>query len=422
MRDLYEYDPVSRIDWMQSLIHVLRYDPSGVRGWHAREQRSYSFHEAVWHAVKLSPPKDWHLLVLEWPHISTGDPNRLAYTRDDRAGHDNKQTITTIGKYLHRHFPKLADHQIRDIAALHSASGCEIVRTTDEILDTLQRGPHSCMRWNDCHHEHHPYRVYAPALGWGMARRVVDGDVCGRALVYEDPYENYKCYVRSYKKGDGYSYADEMLEAWLKQQGYEHRTGWPEGARMAHLEPRYSRYAFLAPYIDGDIQNVDVVHRDGGLCLVIRDGGEYVCNNTDGTPENEGDDHEECHDCGDYQHPDDMYWVGSIEDCHVCSGCQNNYVTALTYQGREREIHENNVIYLDSTDMHYDVDYLDRNGVITLANGDYEHRDNAWRCEHDGEYYSYDEDSIEVTDARGNTLTIHPDHADEYNNDENEGE
>jgi len=65
---------------------------------------------------------------------------------------------------------------------------------------------------------------------------------------------------------------------------------------------------------------------------------------------------------------------------------------------------------------------LDRNGVITLANGDYEHRDNAWRCEHDGEYYSYDEDSIEVTDARGNTLTIHPDHADEYNNDENEGE
>jgi len=96
-------------------------------------------------------------------------------------------------------------------------------------------------------------------------------------------------------------------------------------------------------------------------------------------------------------------------------------VTALTYQGREREIHEDNVIYLDSTDTHYDVDYLDRNGVITLANGDYEHRDHAWECEHSNEWYSDDEDSIEVTDAQGNTLTIHPDHADEYNN-ENEGE
>ena len=426
--DIYTYDPEARISWMRDLAYVLRQDPSGLRGWHGREQNEYAMHDAVWEAVRLAPPIDWHLLVLEWPHIATSDPQRLAYTRDDRAGHDNKQTITSIGKYLRRHFSpsKLRDDQIRDIVALCGASGCEVVHTMDEILDTLQRGPQSCMRWNDCHSERHPYRVYEPAYGWGMARRVAQGDVVGRALVYKDPDSDYKCYVRSYKKGDGYSYADEMLEAWLKQQGYVHRGGWPEGAHMAFIERGSSWGSFLAPYIDGDVQNVDIVRIAGEQRLRICDGGEYVCNNTDGTPEQDEDETEACESCGDYNHSEDMYWVGARDETHVCEHCyEYRYSRALSRGGIERNIHEDNVLYLESTDRHYDLDYLDENNIITLENGEHEHRDHAWECEHSNEWYSEDVDSITVKDSYGNELTIHPMYADEYpSNDEdnNEGE
>ena len=427
MKDIYTYDPKARIDWMRDLAYVLRNDPSGLRGWHGREQNNYPMHDAVWEAVKLAPPIDWHLLVLEWPHISTSDPHRLAYTRNDRAGHDNKQTITSVGKYLRRHFHTrdLRDDQIRDIVALCGADGCEVVRTMDEILDTLQRGPHSCMRWHDCHMGRHPYRVYEPAYGWGMARRVVCGDVVGRALVYENDERGIKGYVRSYKKGDGYSYADEMLEAWLKQQGYEHRGGWPEGAHLAFIERDSGWGNFIAPYIDGDVQNVDVVRVDGEKRLSITDSGEYVCNNTDGSPEQE-DEREECDSCGDYNDPDDMHYVGASNDHHVCDHCyEYRYPAALSRGGRERYIHEDNVIYLESTDRHYDLDYLDDNNIITLENGEYEHRDHAWCCDHSNEWYRDDEESVVVKDQDGHELNIHPDHIDEYpSNDEdnNEGE
>lgn len=426
MKNIYAYDPEARISWMRDLAYVLRQDPSGLRGWHGREQREYAMHDAVWEAVKLAPPIDWHLLVLEWPHISKTDPQRLAYTRDDRAGHDNKQTITSIGKYLRRHFhtDKLRDDQIRDIVALCGASGCEIVHTMDEILDTLQRGPQSCMRWNDCHSERHPYRVYEPAYGWGMARRVAHGDVVGRALVYE--HDGDKCYVRSYKKGDGYSYADEMLEAWLKQQGYIHRGGWPEGAHMAYIE-RDSGWGdkFLAPYIDGDTQNVDIVRVGGEQRLRITDSGEYVCNNTDGTPEQEEDESCECEDCGDREHVEDMYYVGYHDDRHVCSGCRDNYHEAVCRNGITRIVHEDEVVWIQSMQTYYHTDYLDSNGVIELHSGEYEHQDHAWYCEHSDEWYSNDEASIEVKDYHGNEITIHPKYADEYpSNDEdnNEGE
>lgn len=421
MKNIHTYDPDARIEWMQELARVLRYDPSGLRGWHGREQNAYAMHDAVWEAVRLAPPIDWQLLVLEWPHISINDPQRLAYTRDDRAGHDNKQTITSIGKYLRRHFhtSNLRDDQIRDIVALCGAEGCEVVHTMDEILDTLQRGPQSCMKWNDCHSERHPYRVYDPQYGWGMARRVAQGDVVGRALVYE--HDGDKCYVRSYKKGDGYSYADEMLEAWLKQHGYTHRGGWPEGAHLAFIERGHNWGGFLAPYIDGDVQNVDVVRVDGEQRLRITDSGEYVCDNTDGTPEQEEDEREACDSCGDYNHSEDMYWVGASDDAHVCEHCyEYRYTSALSRNGRERYIHEDNVLYLESTDRQYDLDYLDSNGIITLENGDYEHQDHAWYCEHSNEWYSNDEDSITVKDSDGNELTIHPDYADEYNTDEGE--
>ena len=266
------YSPAIMIDWIEQLADVLNTRPAPEHAWHCREQRRYTMHHSVFKAVELAKPDMWHQLVLEWPHVSESDPNRIAYTRDDRAGTDDRQTVTTIGKYLRRHFSALRDDQIRDIVALYASDGCEIVKTMDGILTALQKGPKSCMQWHNCLDERHPYRVYDPANGWGMAQRVAVGDVVGRALVYEDADEGIKCYVRSYKKVDSYSPADEILEAWLKSQGYHHHRGWPQGARLAYVEGRHS--SFTAPYIDGECQNVSLSRNGGKQCLVIDEDGK----------------------------------------------------------------------------------------------------------------------------------------------------
>lgn len=413
------YNPSAMRDWISHLTFVLAYNYSGARGWHSREQRKYTLHEAVLKAVDLACPDDWHQLVLEWPHIAETDPTRLAYTRDDRAGTDNRQTVTSIGKYLTRHFSTLKDHEIRGISALYAATGCEIVTTTDAMLDTLQRGPQSCMKWSDCSDECHPYRVYDPQYGWAMARRVVDGDVIGRALVYEDG--DVRQFVRSYRKTDGYSPSDEILEAWLVSQGYTHESGWPEGAKLSYI-PRGD--SFVAPYIDGDVQSVDTARTpDGVRYLLIDSDGEYICNCTNGFPEEAEDENEECADCGDYNHPEDMYWVGAHDDHHVCSCCRDNYYEAVTYRGRHRMLNEEYVVWVESRQMHYDLDYLSENGIVELENGDYEHTDNAWCCEHSDDWYRNDEDSVVVKDEHGNNIQIHPDYADQYETTtENEGE
>ena len=414
------YNPRAMRDWMWTLQQVLLYNYSGERGWHAREQRKYGLHEAVYRAVDLACPDDWQQLVLEWPHASESDPTRLAYTRDDRKGVDNVQTITTIGKYLARHFSRLKDNQIRDIAALYAATGCEIVTTMDEMLDTIQNGPQSCMKWSNCHVENHPYRVYNPKYGWAMARRVVGGDVIGRALVYAD--DRSMCFVRSYRKTDGYSPSDEILEAWLVSQGYTHESGWPEGARLEYID---GNGLFIAPYIDGDVQNVDV-RRDSNneRYLRITDGGEYTCNCTNGYPEEEEDeDMEYCADCDSHEHSEDMYWVGEYDDRHVCSSCREAYHEAVSRGGRMLVLHQDDVTWVESMDRYYDDRYMSDNGIIELENGEYEHIDNAWCCEHSNEWYHTDEDSVVVKDEYGNDIQIHPDYADQYETEtENEGE
>ena len=138
-----DYDGHARWDWMQTLAsilversnvgeHIKTYgwdglpssyqvaypdrNPDSYRTWFVRENRAAPMHPAIKQAVLQAPPADWHLLVLEWPHAADSDPSRIAYTRSDAHGYADRQTVTSVGKYIARHFPALADHHIRDIA------------------------------------------------------------------------------------------------------------------------------------------------------------------------------------------------------------------------------------------------------------------------------------------------------------------
>ena len=201
-----------------------------------RECSRYPLHDAIHKAQALHglEPANMEELLLEWPHLSN-DQARLAYTRTPAHGEADRQTVTTLGRYLTKCFPTAKSDVIRDIAALYQGSGCKFTeRTTAAYIDAVQNGPSSCMQWAHLKSESElPYNVYAPELGWHMAVNIMGVKICGRCMCLE--YNGEKTFVRSYHQSpDGtYSPSDTVLEAWLKDQGYTRKSVWPIGAKLA---------------------------------------------------------------------------------------------------------------------------------------------------------------------------------------------
>ena len=295
------------------------------RLWHKREQWASGrlMHPVMEHIIDHYAPVDWHALVLEWPHLSD-DGKRLAYTRDDRAGNDDKQVVVATGKYVKRHFPLLADHQIRDfVAAFTPRTDVEtfICRDIDEMVDFKQRGPKSCMTFRG-RDNNHPYRVYDPSLGWGLAvrRATSDGYVFGTAIVLDDDELGFKGFVRSYwcednRDYDGYSNSDTELEAWLKSQGYTHHNAWPEGAQLLHLS---DDRGVIMSYLDGHLRTLsEHTKKDGKRLFVFDERGDYEGECTSGYIIDRN--RIECECCGDDYDEEDMHYVEDYGN--VCESC-----------------------------------------------------------------------------------------------------
>jgi hypothetical protein len=358
------------------------------RDWHTREQRKYPLHPAVTKALESDHrPTDWHLLTLEWPHVSESDSKRLAYTRDDRAGEADRQVITTVGKYITRHFPSMPDHEVRNLVALYAAGeSCKFVHTMAEMIHHLHRGPHSCMvstreiRCSDGE-VRHPYQVYDPQYGWHMAVRIENDDTMGRALCVDNGV-HAKYFVRTYAKTGGYSYADEKLHAWLLEQGYEHRNCYMDGTKMAYYPTSDD---FLAPFLDGNQQHVDI-NRDH---LRIDGNGEYECDCTSGVPSGGG--RIQCDDCGNRFDDGDGYWVGVNEETHVCDSCGNDdYTYAYSRRGHQYYIRNDDTVEINGS--WYDTDYLSDNNIVELHDGSYEDMENC--VEINGDWYHCDDDDV----------------------------
>lgn len=384
------YEPEQTLDVFDDAAYIVR----RTRPWFRRQRDKYVLHPIVVAAMKLCRPKDWQQLLLEWPHRSDNDANIVAFTRDERSGEADRVVTTSMGKYLNRHFA-LPDHYVRDLVALHTMGQEQIkfVYTSDEMIHHLQNGPHSCMRWPDQDPASHPYQAYAPEYGWHMAVRIEsDGMTCGRALCCEEP--GAKFFVRSYNRdrSNGYSHSDNKLEAWLRDQGYEHRSSW-SGCKLKWIDAQ----PFLAPYLDGATQYVAEEHDSvtgKNFLRVVDDesAAGWICNGTSGDPE-EANAGTPCEDCGDHVPDGDGYWVGRREDHMVCYSCRSNdYTWALSRNGYRHYIHNDDVVYIESQDEHYDVDYLSDNNIVCLENGDYEHTDNV--VEVGGDYYAADDHRI----------------------------
>jgi hypothetical protein len=416
------------------------------RSWFAQQRTRHALHPAVYDMMTehMYRAQDWQQLLLEWPHKALTDPNRLAYTRDERSAmhggdSDIKAQVTTIGKYLTRHFPDAPDYLIRDIAAKFTYGGKTVItKDMSVMVNAVINGPHSCMssEFNiecDDREDRHPYAVYDPSLGWGMAVRTdTDGMVLGRCLVHES--DEGKGFVRSYKRerdGRSHSGTDESIEAYLQGLGYAKWRGWPDHTRVMRY-PLRRDIGFLMPYIDGHCQQViedDDVFRISGYdgtaatntCGIING---YTCT---------------CDDCGAGFHDGDGAWTGVHEENHVCQNClENDYTYAYSRRGNEYYIRNDDVIEVRGD--YYHTSYLSDNSIVELHDGEFEHsdhaiyvdsedayyyeddedicyaedtnqhelKDNCWCCNGSGNWYTEDEDNVEIDGD-----LYHPDHAPE---------
>lgn len=421
------------------------------RRWISREIQRYAMHPVIEAAIKLARPYDWQQLFLEWPHTAQGDKSKIAFTQNEDKGRRDIQTVTSIGKYLNRHFA-LPDHIIRDLVAQHGiASEFKFVHTTAEMIYHLHRGPGSCMVWSEDRGvrcldgvTRHPYEAYNPKYGWHMAVRIEGDDTIGRALCMNNPDTGGKYYVRSYAKSreGSYSQADNGMENWLREQGYSKHSQWEEGERLAYYE---THDEFLAPYLDGSDKCVSI--EDG--CLVLDEDGEFACDQTGGCPSSVNRDTFECAQCGDDTDEDDGYWVGRTEDERVCQHClDNDFVYAYGRRGNQYYIATDNAIYVDGQAEWYDPDYLSDNEIVELTNGEYAPMDEAvdingdwyhiddericrtedtdeyllcdegcWQCEESGNWYSDNIDYVEVDGCK-----YHPDCAPDQDDAEDDGD
>jgi hypothetical protein len=411
----------------------------GPHHWHKVISQQFALHPVVraiinTHAVR---PAQWWLLLLEWPHVSVDDSMQIAYTRNEASGLDflengsRRQTKTSIGKYVSRHWPHVPDHILRDWVGAYGANEYEIWDTKEGIIRGIELGPQSCMKssygtipfnmdnntmmmrffagraqHDDVPWDRHPYAVYAPEFGWAMAVRLDKGKpdiVMGRALVQPSD----KVFVRSYKRGEedsSYSHTDERLEYWLTQQGYQRRPNW-EGFKLLNIEhPRES--GPLLPYLDGNIQRVVLM----GKHFRVDEDGAYSCDNTDGTAdydELDEDDEEEqvgdCERCGDSIHEHDEY-AHVLRDGSVliCQCCLDNHYIEVTTPGSRLHGYAARNYYIRTVDAvevngdYYDPEYLP-DSIRLLENGEYAHEDDCVMCV-DDEYRLLD-DCVEDDDG-----------------------
>ena len=351
------------ITWVYALQRILL----GSRPWHKREQINAELHPAIEYLITQGHvPAQWQLLTLQHPHRADKDSAMLAYTQSDAKGQADIQTTTKPGRYIKRHFPQLSDDVIRDVVSL-TTNKFEIWTEARDIVRAAQQGPYSCMAWQHADVDDgdvHPYQAYDPAFGWAVAVEVKgDGEVTGRALVNRKNME----FVRTYQgsKDSGNSSDHHALASWLEAQGYNHVDGWCPGTKLARID---YKYGFLAPYIDGVNQDVD----DGGSYLRITANGEYTCNNTDGTPDEDNRTTWTCSECEEGQtDDDDQNPVGRHGDEDVCNHCLNRHFTFVRGADRcggYREYYVRDSEVVEVNHYNYDANYLP-DCIVTLDDG-----------------------------------------------------
>lgn len=232
--------------------------------WHMRETERFT--DGTYKALPWSlPARD--ATAFHFPHISTEDGAKIAYTQDSDKGMRDIQTRIKPGRYLAQFYGDVYDTPTiaRMAAEFDRDYGdgvkLQFANTEDEIENVYVHGPHSCMAYRPEHFNSsiHPCRIYA-AGDLAVAYIERNGSITARCLVWPE------------KKLAGRLYGDEVrLHDLLEEAGY---TGFHgdnlEGARMLRIK---EGRGFVMPYIDGS-QSAG----DDGEYLILGGHGIYAGN------------------------------------------------------------------------------------------------------------------------------------------------
>ena len=423
----------------------------GIWPWYAALRREHALHPIIQKLMHgTSHHKfsiDWRLIINEYPHQPKGDAPTdgtpmVAYTENVTKGEAGRVTVTKLGKYLRRVYPTLPDNELRDLVMLCSAPAIHHTTDMEKMLEVITSGPSSCMSGGG--YDTHPYNVYDPQYGWGMAYGLKGGKHVSRAITYKDPEDedSPKVYVRSYNntESNGYTNSSESLDAWLKANGYSNVNAWPEGAKIAKL---YYGDDVVAPYIDGRVHFLQ--DHDDYLTLCYENDADYCARNTGGTatvmPTYN------CICCNESIRRVFRY-AGPDEADPVCENCGDEYVYAIGRNGYSYYVHSDEVTttengqdvvteYLEARDYReVDGGWYHMDDLTLLANDEYTPDDDldwgegstdstyvrlghragngsrwalrtdCWQCEVSGGYY-YAEEVDPVTSMVGGVPVPH---------------
>ena len=396
--------------------------------WHEREQARFESGEYVplCDILRLNTATyETRVGVKLFAHISKKNHLLIAYTKDAQKGAADKQSLISIRAFVEM----IADDSaLRDLLTSCQTDHAEkfkkhefkLASTPEDIErvyinydSSIHPLAISCMR-----HKHgygirwpkvdgkgfHPVRIYGAG---DLAVAYIadsDGQTIARALVWPDK----KLYSRMYAKGDA-------LHNALKASGYTQSAYYNishdsfDGAKMLAV---YSDDGnLIAPYLD-EVGSASLE----GDALVMRDGGEFKCSQTDGYAENESD-RAFCQCCEETYSEDDLATVYTDSRQHNgeswCEDCRSN--NAFYCEG-EREYFSDSVDRTIINEEYYSQRYGDNYArycdhyeeytfdslteVIISESGDTESwSDSALHndaLEYDGRWYSSDMDVTKV--------------------------
>lgn len=180
-------------------------------------------------------------------HISRENPEQIAWTPTVDDGLRDRQVAMSLGRWLRRVFPGIADHEITQLESAHRTFLNPDVEFIDCMTDMTRvisayMGVTSCMSKSTSHwgHGHHPLEAYG-APGFKLA--VIYGagkKISGRCLVWINPEdENDKRAVRNY--------GDDSLRQYLKTKGFVFTN---LGGAYLKAIPVESNTKLVVPYVD----------------------------------------------------------------------------------------------------------------------------------------------------------------------------
>jgi len=348
-------------------------------------------------------------------HISLKDPTKLAYTQSPEKGMDDVQTAVSVESYLTKFASdRLLPHMIRDLALRfvsrvhantlvisHERSAFRFAYN-DQPVKAASSNYVSCMASPASKYtkgaDLHPAEAYATDEDGLAIAYTTDPDnrhvVTARALVWPQN-KSGPSYHRVYALDDTYRTA---LTTALQERGYTYSSTLRR-APLARISLDTGRESddddgeFLLPYIDGDDQHIADDPNEMRFFVTTSANSDYRADDTQGWVTIGSPNKHSCDHCGDRTHEDDLRCVGSEMWCESCT--------------------DSDAFYCEYSEEMYPDSY----GHVTVRvprnryNHAYEQTwsrnaaaNNAFECEHTGQWYSNDHyNAIEVTVARDGT-------------------